>query len=1101
MSRVLRVAAAVVVLVGILLFVGFRLWLSRQPSETRIAVEAFTFLEFAVVVRDHFSPRPIADNASFGRREYPGRGHSPWVMRSSLDGRPRMLSLSLAPELWLAYSTETASIHQLWRGDIDFSGPAFDARHGAEPMSRGRAFLRAPAATAWRVKEGDAWVPATVRWRGHGVDPRSGAAWLGFDVVDASGRSRTVLEWPDHVEPSPESEDGVSQGEGWTPGRLGFVRSFDVDAAVGPAIAVVVGTEADAIETDGKPLRDGLLLVGAGRTQLTQWFAEPTLPIESKFEGKLDAGAFAALDCGTCHNPRERVVGPAWSEISHRYAGANRRVTAVQLAMRIREGSVGRWGPVAMAAHPQLTQEQSEELALLILATEPAELARPVRSSAGESVTSTYDYDVEERPKALHPSLSSMPIDSPGFRPQVGGLAWLPDGRLLVATWDRDGAVFAIDGWDGPLSGLRIQRIAEGLHEPLGIATQGEDVYVIQKQEITRLIDHDGDGWTDEYRTLSNDWRATSNFHEFGFGLVPLSGFLYGSLSVCVLQGGKSCREQTPDRGKVFRVSLSTGEAEFVASGFRTPNGLAPTPEGDLLVTDNQGDWLPASKLMRVEPGDDYGWRPPGEVPDPQEVTPPALWLPHNEVGNSPTQPVVLTQGPYAGHVLFGDIFNGGIKRGFLEEVRGRLQGAAFHFSGGLRAPVNRLIEAPRGGLVAGQVGSRGNWGESGKPWFGLELLRFGKVQAFEPIRVEVRREGFDVTFGGALDRAVEVTPGSFRLQDWYYVPSEIYGGPKYDVRDLLVRAVRVSSDRRVVSIDVDGLAEGRVVYLWMDRSLRSEAGESLWVNEAWYTLNVLPDGSRTQVASTTPVASSARPVEEKPPDVSEGPAPNTLTAEERAAGWRLLFDGESFASWKIYGAQSDEIEGWVIRDAAFEFTRDVSFAGLVWNHINPFSRAALDLMTKERFANFELSIDWKVTAGGNSGIFYLVPNEEASLSWAYGLEMQVLDDARHSDGRLEKRRAGDLYDVVASTTRPVRPAGEWNTARIRVAGGRIEHWLNGEKVIGIDRYSPEWDRAIADSKHADVEGYGLARRGHIVLQDHGDVVWYRNIKIRRLGG
>ena len=157
--------------------------------------------------------------------------------------------------------------------------------------------------------------------------------------------------------------------------------------------------------------------------------------------------------------------------------------------------------------------------------------------------------------------------------------------------------------------------------------------------------------------------------------------------------------------------------------------------------------------------------------------------------------------------------------------------------------------------------------------------------------------------------------------------------------------------------------------------------------------------------------------------------------------------------------------------------------------------------MTVERFSDFELRVDWKVAPGGNSGIFYLVPDEEARLSWDLGLEMQVLDDERHRDGQLEKRRAGDLYDLVASSQRVTRPAGQWNEARIRVEGDRLKHWLNGVLVVDIIRGTPEWDTALADSKHAGVAGFGTARAGHITLQDHGDPVWYRDVKILELEG
>ena len=156
-----------------------------------------------------------------------------------------------------------------------------------------------------------------------------------------------------------------------------------------------------------------------------------------------------------------------------------------------------------------------------------------------------------------------------------------------------------------------------------------------------------------------------------------------------------------------------------------------------------------------------------GEAPS---VTPPTLWLPHNEVANSPTQPVVLQHGPYAGQLLFGDVFHGGLKRAVLERVGGAWQGAAFHFSGGLQAPVHRLIEGPDGSLVAGQIGSRGNWGEFGKPWYGLEWLRFGSEPAFEPMRIALRRDGFDVVLSRPLAPDAPLDAQRLRIEDWYWL-------------------------------------------------------------------------------------------------------------------------------------------------------------------------------------------------------------------------------------------------------------------------------------------------------------------------------------------
>ena len=740
-----------------------------------------------------------------------------------------------------------------------------------------------------------------------------------------------------------------------------------------------------------------------------------------------------------------------------------------------------------MTPHPDLTRAEAAALARLVLETEPSEPPAAQSSDSGATATWSYGFNTEARPETLHPSLSATRIDSDAFTPRVGGLAWLPDGRLGVSTWDRDGAVYAVAGWDGPPDEIEVTRIAEGLQEPLGLAAVGDALYVMQKQEVTQLIDSNGDGWTDEYRTLSNAWTLTSNFHEFGFGLAHIDDWLYGAISVCVLRGGKSCRQTTPDRGKAFRVSIDSGELEFVASGLRTPNGLAATPQGQLLITDNQGDWLPASKLILVEPGAYYGWRAPGDTDDHGAVTPPTLWLPQNEVGNSPTQPLVLTHGPYADDVVFGDVFNGGLKRASLETVDGVLQGAAFHFTGGLQGPVNRLLATPDGDLVVGQVGSVGNWAEFQKQWFGIELLRFSDEPAFEPMHVALTPEGFDIHFSRPLSDAV-LESEHFELSQWFYVPSELYGGAKYDLKTLPVQAVEVSEDRRVVSLRVAGLREGHVVYLHFDGDLRSAAGEPLWVNEAWYTLTALPSDALPSVAADAPT----------PAPVVRGAA-NTLSAREQAEGWRLLFDGHSFAGWKNYAAESDTIEGWTIEDGALKFTRDVSFAGLIWNHINPATPAVLDLMTKERFDDFELSVDWKISPGGNSGIFYLVPDDSTALPWDFGLEMQILDDDGHRDGTIDKHRAGGIYDLTASPSRPARAVGEWNTARIRVRGDHIEHWLNGVQLVDLTRGSPEWRRAITASKFADVEDFGLASSGHLTLQDHGDVVWFRNLKLRDL--
>jgi hypothetical protein len=204
------------------------------------------------------------------------------------------------------------------------------------------------------------------------------------------------------------------------------------------------------------------------------------------------------------------------------------------------------------------------------------------------------------------------------------------------------------------------------------------------------------------------------------------------------------------------------------------------------------------------------------------------------------------------------------------------------------------------------------------------------------------------------------------------------------------------------------------------------------------------------------------------------------LTPDEQAAGWRSLFDGETTAGWRGY-KQREMPRGWQVVDGALTRVGDGG-----------------DIITTDQFANFELALEWKVAPGGNSGIFYRV-TEDGEKSYHSGPEMQVLDDARHQDGRSRLTSAGSLYGLYAAPAGVVKPAGEWNAARIVVNGSRVEHWLNGVKVAEAEIGSPDWEKRVGELKFKEWPTYGRAKRGHIALQDHGDWVAYRNIKIKVL--
>lgn len=157
------------------------------------------------------------------------------------------------------------------------------------------------------------------------------------------------------------------------------------------------------------------------------------------------------------------------------------------------------------------------------------------------------------------------------------------------------------------------------------------------------------------------------------------------------------------------------------------------------------------------------------------------------------------------------------------------------------------------------------------------------------------------------------------------------------------------------------------------------------------------------------------------------------------------------------------------------------------------------DIITRDTFANFELRLEWNVAPGGNSGIMYRVVERPGRSTYHSGPEMQVLDDSAHADGRNRLTSAGSNYALHAAPAGIVRPPGQWNEVRLVVNGGHVEHWLNGSKVVEYELGSDEWRRLVAASKFGEWPEYGLARSGHIALQDHGDRVTYRNIRIKVL--
>ncbi len=414
-----------------------------------------------------------------------------------------------------------------------------------------------------------------------------------------------------------------------------------------------------------------------------------------------------------------------------------------------------------------------------------------------------------------------------------------------------------------------------------------------------------------------------------------------------------------------------------------------------------------------------------------------------------------------------GNQYNGTLHRLFLDDVSGGINVVAFRLASGLGNDVTCFFTGPdKAKYFSAEPLWRKDHGPVSKVW---RLERSGQP-VFEILLVRALTNGFEIEFTKPLDPRCGWEADSYYVEQWLFdLKSEISNlkshPPRRDGIRYPVKSASVSPDRKKVFLEIENLKESHVVYIRLLPPCISEDGERPWSTEAWYTLNAIPKDRFGKVLT--------------PPE----PEPrNFLTAEEKAAGWKLLFDGRTTAGWRGY--KKDRLPaGWIVKDGCIV---RVGSGG--------------DICTAEQFDNFELQLEWRIAAAGNSGIFYRV-SEKYGWPWESGPEMQVLDNAEHADGRNPKTSAASNYALHAPARDVTQPVGFFNKARIVADGKHIEHWLNGVKVVEYELGSPEWQDLVAASKFAKWPDYGRVRKGHIVLQDHGDQVWYRNIKIRPLGG
>ena len=452
-----------------------------------------------------------------------------------------------------------------------------------------------------------------------------------------------------------------------------------------------------------------------------------------------------------------------------------------------------------------------------------------------------------------------------GLTAETGALDFLPDGRL-VACFLR-GEVMIYD----PVK-KQWTLFAEGLHDPLGVmVVSASEMLVMQRPELTRIKDTDGDGQADLYETVTDDFGITGNYHEFNYGPVhDKEGNIFialnsassgggvrpevrGRLDTTGRSAGKEMFSVVPYRGWIMKLTPD-GKLLPYAMGFRSPNGLGFDSQGNLLVTDNQGDWVGTSKLYHVQEGNFYGhpaslvWRKGWNKGNPFNLSVEALdsmradaavLFPQDIIANSPSQPLCdITNGkfgPFGGQLFVGEMNSGRIVRVMLERVAGGLQGACIPFidGKGLKKGNNRLAFAPDGSLWTGHAAY--GWGGDN----GIQRIVFTGKQPADIYSMHLTAQGFDLTFTQPLDDPSALNPDNYKFRRYYYEYHKNYGSARMDEKAVTVTGIKISGDHRKVSLILDSLQQGYVYQLNVG-DIKTRSGDSLENKIICYTVKNL---------------------------------------------------------------------------------------------------------------------------------------------------------------------------------------------------------------------------------------------------------------------
>ena len=733
----------------------------------------------------------------------------------------RSISIPLATNLHVAFDTELLRTHSAWSGSglNLFGTPHTGSKSPFLCTIEGTVLWRMPPICPWSTTPPSASVAthAGLALKFAGLNTTSGPVTLGYELAIGEERKIFIHEF---ARP-------LRVGD-----RVGIVRRFTISPAVSD-LWFTAHAEMEAVATlshgrTGVAIQrtnDVLLSLVRASTEIT-WIIEEsrvsfdeTLNDEEKGESVI----------------RKRKVSGRQSRAVLRIPPHDQAIE-----LEVLSAVLSNQREAESFGEEFLSERLISSVAAFRAGTETRPLPARAKVFSGERSGLRRESGDE------HYRIEHFPVPKE-INLQVTGMDWLAKDELAISTWS--GEVYVVERATGPAEGASYRRFARGLNEPLGVKAVQNDLYVVQKPELTRLRDTDGDGEADAFESINAGWGYSGNYHAFAFGpLIDKQKNFYAFFC------GQRGRWDLPYVGWCVQISPDGGKLEGFSSGLRAPNGFGfYGPKEDLFISDNQGNWVGASKLSHLRRGQFHGFpsgtpAPESEYKHPKSFVPPAVWFPRRW---SPSTSGFVTIeddrfGPFKGQMLIGDFQNAVVLRVFLEKVNGEWQGAVWPFAKGFLSGVNRLAMGPDGNLYVGGL-KNAAWAASAPKEYSLDRVRFTGKVPFEISEVHATRGGLELTFTRPVDASAAPNVENYAVRQFTYLYHETYGSPEIDhdgkkdsSTGILVKKAILSPDQRKVQLSLDGAKTGFVTWVRCADVL-SATGELLWHDTFYYTMNQVP--------------------------------------------------------------------------------------------------------------------------------------------------------------------------------------------------------------------------------------------------------------------